>query len=322
MRFIVVFAAMVFAALGMAEPASGAASGREAYLFEKNKAAFPDIGQVRSRSFKFLAAFDQSANMLASMAALRDRVIQAGTAAGYAFAAPKKGWKWAYSAKCYYDTPERDLYDRGYVIREIYPYKRGKKPDPDKFFLTVKEMSPDDFARLARSELRPASGGGVKIKFEENISLAAPGVPRSYFESTVSASAQNRQLGNRALGDYAALYPALAHVGLAADTVLTPPVIAWSVESVIGRFALPGGQSMKLTMEGWARSRGGPPILIGIDMDVDGDTGYSEDPAKLRAAEDFFMTVFGGALGDLAMPGSGGFMGSKVRILFDRARER
>lgn len=309
----ILLAACTFAA---AVPGQGNAARRD-YLFEKNAARFADIGKVTSRSFKFLARLNAGESMDASLERIAALVVKAGETSGYAFTKPGKNNKAKHSLKRYYDTPDYALYAGGYVIREIYPYTKKNGPDPAVFSLTVKEMSPNDFERLARSPLASARKGG-KIKFEENISWAPQGM-RSYFESTASAPADPAALGRRTLGEYAKLYPALGRAGVAMDVPLAA-FDAWSTEKKIGRFALPDGGAMDLVIEGWTRSRDGMPVLVGIDMDLRGDKGYAASPEQMKASEDFFSAVFVNALKEQWLPGSEAFMGSKVRILLDRKR--
>jgi hypothetical protein len=294
----------------------GFAAGGQ-YLFEQNIAKFKDIKKVESRSFKFLASFDQAKSLKDNILVLRDLVKKAGAAKGYAFKERKKGEEWRYSEKHYYDTPARDLYKKGYVIRQNYRFKEGDKPDPEKFVLTVKEMSASDFLRLANSKLGPVPGSDSLVKFEENVSLNAAGRLQSYFESAIGSKVGNKELGEHTLGDYAKLYPELARLGIPA-TVRLSPVVGYSIQLKFGSFKLPGGGEADMDIEMWSVTPGGKPFVAEIAFETDGDEGYASAPSDMKAAEDFFLKVFGDGMKSHAMPGGGPYMGSKVRVLFDQ----
>lgn len=316
MRFIHVFLAGLFAIF---TTAGAAVAAQSPYLFERSAAAPPDIRSVTDRSFKFFAAIDGGSGMKEALRVLGDRIVRAGTGAGYAFAEPQKGGKWKYAEKCYYDTADRALRQKGYVVREVYPRKKNGEIGPEKFTLTVKEVAGEDLGRLARSSLADAPGRKGKTKLEENISLDGAGGLQSYFEVTLKAKGEAGGLGRRALGDYAARYPALAESGLPPETALMP-VTAHSLERKIGTFQLPGKLVMTVSVEGWALTRTGVPILLCAEADLAEDPGYGAGSGPLRAAEDFFLQVFGAGLRDIAMPGGAAYAGSKLRILLDAAR--
>lgn len=301
-------------ALSLATGLCGAAFAAD-YLFERNTAQFKDIKKVSSRSYKFLARCDPLKDMKTNILELRDAVIKAAGSRGYEYKERKKGEEWRFSEKHYLDTPGKDLYKKGYVIRENYRFEEGAGPDPDKFVLTVKEMSPSDFARLANSKLGPVPGSDSLVKFEENVSIGADGKLQSYFESAIGAKAKSKDLGKRTLGDYGKLYPELLNLGLPASTGLTDSV-GYSVQLKFGSFSLPGGDKAKMDIEMWSRTAGGNPFVAEVAFETDTDEGYSTDPAVLKDAEDFFLKVFGAALKGQAMPGGDQYMGSKVRVLF------
>ena len=167
----------------LAMPVAVAASS---YLFEKNTADFKnDISKVESRSYKFLANPEPGKNAEALIENLLGKLKNATQKEGFEYVERKKGLDWRYSEKRYLDTPNLDLYKKGYVVRETYRFKKGEGPDPNKFVLTVKEMSPNDFMRLVNSKLGPVPGSDSLVKFEENISLKEDGTLQSYFESAI-----------------------------------------------------------------------------------------------------------------------------------------
>ena len=312
--------AMAFTlALGVALPAFAAEPGGK-YLFEENTAKFKDIKKVSSRSYKFLASFDASKDTSATIAMLKDAVTKVGTEQGYTFKARKKGEDWRYSEKRYYDTPNKDLYKKGYVIRETYRFAEGEKPDPEKFVLTVKEMSPSDLVRLINSKLGPVSGSDSLVKFEENVSITKSGALQSYFESAIGSKVKNKDLGQRTLGDYGKLYPELLNMGIPADTKLVP-VTGYSTQVKFGSFKLPGDDEAKMDIELWSRTPGGKPFVAEIAFETEQDEGYATSPAQMKAAEEFFLKVFAKGLKNQTMPDGSQFMGSKVRVLFDQKHD-
>ena len=297
--------------------AAGAAQA--AYLFEANTAKFKDAKKVSSRSFKFLATIDPAKDAEANIAVLRDAVIAAGKAEGYAYKEAKKGDEWRYGEKRYYDTPAYDIYKKGYVIRETYRYAKGGTADPEKFVFTVKEMSPNDLNRIVTSKLAPVKSLESLVKFEENISLADNGALQSYFESAIGARFKNKDLGARTMGDFAKFYPELGKLGIPAGAKFVP-VTGYSTQLKFGAFVMPGGDEAKMDIEVWSRAPGGPIFVAEIAFDMNNDEGYESDAADMKDSEDFFLKVFGKAMKPRAMPGAGPYMGSKVRALFDQKK--
>ena len=304
--------------LGMALPAFAAGGG---YLFEANLAKFKDAKKIGSRDFKFLAKVDPAKDAEGNIALLREAVIAACKAEGYTLEPRKKGDRWRYSEKRYYDTPNYDLYKKGYVIRETIRFEKGGKPDPDKAVLTVKEMSPNDLNRIANSKLAPVAGIESLVKFEENVSIAADGKLHSYFESAIGARIKSKDLGERTLGDYAKFYPEFGNMGIPVGTKLVP-VIGHGVDVKYGSVKLPDGSKADAEIEVWSRTPGGQIFLAEIAFSLDDDEGYAAtSPATMKAMEDFFLKVAGKALKPYAMPNSSGYMGSKVRALFDQKKQ-
>ena len=297
-------------------PAAMAASG---YLFEKNKSEFKDnVAKVESRSYKFLTNPEEGKDAEALIESLLAKVKDAAKKEGYEFVERKKGPDWRYAEKRYLDTPNHDLYKKGFVIRENYRFKKGEGPDPEKFVLTVKEMSPNDFMRLVNSKLAPIAGSDSLVKFEENISLTADGAAQSYFESAIGSKVSNADLGKRTLGDYGKLYPEFLNLGLAADTPLAP-VTGYSVQLKFGGFKLPDGTVADGDIEVWTEGPGGKPFVAEVAFD---GAGYDASPEHMKAEEDFFTKVFGGsAMKSLALTNGYGYMGSKVRTLFDESHD-
>lgn len=298
----------------LAVPVIGAQAADSKYLFERNKAQFGDhINKVESRSYKFLAAVPEGKDAKGVVTELLAAVKKAAADNNFAFKERKKGEEWRFSEKWYYDTPNRDLYKKGYVIRENYRFDEGAGPDPDKFVLTVKEMSPNDLMRLVNSKLGPVPGSDSLVKFEENISLTDAGQLQSYFETAIGSKVKREDLGQRTLGDYAKLYPELANLGVPLDTKLEP-VKGYSVQLKYGGFILADGSKADGDIEVWTETPGGKPYVAEIAFDGE---GYGASVEHMKAEEDFFNKMFGQSLKGLTMPNSGPYMGSKVRTLFD-----
>ena len=299
----------------LAMPVAVAASG---YLFEKNTADFKnDISKVESRSYKFLANPEPGKNAEALIENLLGKLKNATQKEGFEYVERKKGLDWRYSEKRYLDTPNLDLYKKGYVVRETYRFKKGEGPDPNKFVLTVKEMSPNDFMRLVNSKLGPVPGSDSLVKFEENISLKEDGTLQSYFESAIGSRVSNEELGNRTLGDYGKLYPELLNLGLAATTKLVP-VTGYSVQLKFGGFKLADGSVAEGDIEVWTEGPGGNPWVAEIAFD---GMGYDASVEHMKAEEDFFTKIFAGSMKELALTNGYGYMGSKVRTLFDEKHD-
>ena len=299
----------------LALPVAMAANG---YLFEKNMANFKDnISKVESRSYKFLANPEAGKDAEALIEGLLGKLKDSAQKAGFEYVERKKGLDWRYSEKRYLDTPNLALYKKGYVVRETYRFKKGEGPNPDKFVLTVKEMSPNDFMRLVNSKLGPVAGSDSLVKFEENISLKEDGTLQSYFESAIGSKVGNDELGKRTLGDYGKLYPELLNLGLDASTQLVP-VTGYSVQLKYGGFKLADGTVADGDIEVWTEGPGGKPWVAELAFD---GAGYDATVEHMKAEEDFFSKVFAGDMKALALKNGFGYMGSKVRTLFDEKHD-
>jgi|GEM_PF-1836169 len=313
MRTNKLFLASLFVLLSVS--VAMAASG---YLFEKNKADFKsDIAKVESRSYKFLANPDSGKDAEALVESLLDKLKNVAQKEGFEYVERKKGLDWRYSEKRYLDTPKLDLYKKGYVIRETYRFKKGAGPEQDKFVLTVKEMSPNDFMRLVNSKLGPVPGSESLVKFEENISLKEDGSLQSYFESAIGSKVSNEELGSRTLGDYGKLYPELLSLGLDASTQLVP-VTGYSVQLKYGGFKLADGTVAEGDIEVWTEGPGGKPWVAELAFD---GSGYDASVEHMKAEEDFFTKVFAGDMKALVLKDGYVYMGSKVRTLFDEKHD-
>jgi hypothetical protein len=299
----------------LAVPVALAAKG---YLFEKNMTDFKsNISKVESRSYKFLANPEPGKDAEALVESLLGKLKDVAKKEGFEFVERKKGPDWRYSEKRYLDTPGLDLYKKGYVVRETYRFKKGEGPDADKFVLTVKEMSPNDFMRLVNSRLGPVPGSDSLVKFEENISLKEEGSLQSYFESAIGSKVSNSELASRTLGDYGKLYPELLNLGLDASTQLVPAT-GYSVQLKFGGFKLADGTVADGDIEVWTEGPGGKPWVAEIAFD---GAGYDATVEHMKAEEDFFAKVFAGDMKGLALTNGYAYMGSKVRTLFDEKHD-
>ena len=284
------------------------------YLFERNIAQFKDMQKVTSRDYKYLAAFDPNKSANATINELREAVIKAGTAGGFRFMKRDRGDQLRMADRRFLDTPNLDLYKKGYVIRESED-DRGLR-------VTIKELSVDTPERLLTSKfaLAPGLERGRPGKLEEGISIGPDGKLHSYFELTLEPSVSGSALGQRTLGDYGKLVPELLNLGLPASTPLTVNLDAErSVERLrlrFGYFILPNGDAANLEVETWTRPNG-ELVTAEISFSTRDDKGYATNPRVLQASEDLLLAL---ARAIPPMPDSADFMGSKVRVLLKQKK--
>lgn len=285
------------------------------YLFEQNRARFENINEIKSRAFKYLVNFNPNDNSTTIILAMRNTIKQVAQEHGYEYIPrSKSGEEWFFAYKIFYDTPNMDLYHNGIVIRETFRFPQGQE-QTDRLQLTVKTMSPIDYNIVYNSPLVPVPNTNTRVKLEENISIDASGNLQSYFEKTMGIMINSADLGNRTIADYAQYFPILTTINLPPSTELVPH-IAYSQALSFGYFKLPSGAKVEVTIETWSHeSLNGKPFVTEISFDAgDDDKGYRSEIEVLQETEDFFKTVFNAIE---IMPGSAGYLGSKLRVLFD-----
>lgn len=288
------------------------------YLFEQNKTKYENVDKIKSRSFKYLAQFNQNENTAEVILSVRNAIKQAAQEHGYEFVPrSKNGEQWFFANKVFYDTPDLALYNQGIVIRETFRFAQGDGPS-DRLQLTVKTMSPTNYEVVYNSSLAPATNINTRVKLEENISMDTSGNLQSYFEKTTGIMLNDADLGKRTVGDYAQYFPILLDLNLAPSTQLVPH-IAYSQALEFGYFKLPSGAKVEVSVETWSRdSLNGKPFVAEISFDAgDDDKGYNSTEEVLKETEEFFQKVFGTME---MMPDSAQYLGSKLRVLFDKNR--
>ena len=160
------------------------------------------------------------------------------------------------------DTPDFDLYRRGYMLRVRRPYVGGEPGSA--YEVTLKFRSPD-IARAAATEVRASAARKSRVKFKEEILLVASelGGMRSIFSRTCQLRARSTPLG-KTVRDVAELFPQLGALGIPASATLAPaaPVPVQEVLYELGEFGFRGAKTAKVKMAVW-RNPQTKKILIG-----------------------------------------------------------
>jgi hypothetical protein len=178
----------------------------------------------------------------------------------------------------------------------------------------VKAIHEDAVRTLAT----PLQVVGVKswTEAEGNIGLGSDGQLAEYVEKGSSWLVPREKLGSLTLGDFGKFMPELLKLGLPATTQLVSTKVN-SFHAKPGQLVVPGTESFPIALEGWSRKDGGPVFLYELSFRYDGLDYYSS-PAANTTGEAFLIKALHGGLKDLALPQSGRWGGSKVRLLMNR----
>lgn len=275
----------------------------------------PKLEDVGGREYKFL--IDSAKTKGTPEEAFKDlwgQVKAASAKAGFTVTEKEKNpLKIELSTKEYFETPDQQLWKKGYMIRLTNKYKDGK-PDTS-VALTVKAVNEDAVVAMA-VPLKIVGGSKPKTEAEENIGIGPGGELRGYVEKGSTVTVALADLGTMTLGDFGKFLPDLLKAGLPADTKLVRTK-AHSYRVRPGAVVLPGTAPCGVSMEAWTTKEGGTPYLYDFSY------GYSDldfyNVAETHAAgEKFLLKVLHGELGSLAMPESEKWGGSKVRKLMNR----
>jgi hypothetical protein len=283
-------------------------------LFAKTIAKYPSpqLADAGGREYKSLLNIEKvSDDPDVAFKVLWDRVKAASAKAGFTVEQKeKKHLKVERATKEYFDTPEQDLWKKGFIIRLTTKFKDGEET----LQVTVKAVHED----AVRTMATPLAVVGAKAKTEAegNVGLGPQGVLREYIEKGSSFPVTLDQLGTMTLGDFGKFMPELLQLGLPATTKLVGKK-AYTYRVKPGAIVLPGTEPCGVSMEAWAHKDGGKPFLIDFSFGY-GDLDFYEAKEVHVAGEAYMLKVVCGELRDLLMPNSGTFGGSKVRVLMNR----
>lgn len=211
--------------------------------------------------------------------------------------------------KTFYDTPNMDLWKKGYLIRTTVSYKKGY-PQAEMKVIVKRINGPAK--TIINSELSLANGKG-KASSEDNIGTGPKGNLYSYVEKGIGFKATRADLGEMNLKDFAAYVPQLAKLGLPADTKLVA-YPAFGLRARPGVVELPGlDKPTSVSMESWSRVENGKPIVYDYSFGYGGDfNAMTKAHASAEKAVEAIQKDLGQKLG---MPDGGKYIGSKVRVL-------
>jgi hypothetical protein len=160
------------------------------------------------------------------------------------------------------DTPDFDLYRNSFMLRVRRPYVGGEPGEA--YELTLKYRDPD-VGRAAEVDVGPAKGVNGRVKFKEEILLvsSALGGMRSIFSHTCQLPGESGPI-HPTFGDYVAMFPGLAKLGLKPRTKVLPATTV-PVQEVLydlGLFGFRGAKTAKVDMAVW-RNPTTKAIMIG-----------------------------------------------------------
>lgn len=272
------------------------------------------VGQVEGREFKFLVdPAKVSPDQKKAFQQVWGDVKAALEKNGVKVTEREKG---AFSltplVKTFYDTPNMDLWKKGYLIRTTVSYKKGYPQAEMK--VIVKRIN-GQAKDIINSELTLTNGKG-KPSSEDNIGIGPKGGLYSYVEKGIGFKATRADLGDMNLKDFAQYVPQLAKLGLPEDTKLVA-YPAFGVRARPGLVELPGlDKPTAVSMESWARTEGGKPIVYDYSFGYGGDFNAM---TKAHVSAENALNAIQKDLGPkLGLPESGKYIGSKVRVLLNQ----
>ncbi|MCP4396459.1 MAG: hypothetical protein GY801_03975 [bacterium] len=215
-------------------------------------------------------------------------------------------FKLTYSTKVYYDTPDNELAQQGYVVRITSKYSKGQ---PVSAKLTVKFIDRANLDNVVSS-----LEGADDAAYEENVSPSKDGLLTGYIEKAIKAKVDLDNIP-QTLGEFGVLIPQLLNSGIQPDTELVG-VGAYSVRLKPGFVNLPGlAKPAGISMEAWLPLNGGKKVFVydfSFGYDIDNYYGMAKTHA---AAEDVIVKIFKGLNSAIGMPGNAEYGGSKVSFL-------
>lgn len=227
----------------------------------------------------------------------------------------KKAWSLKLAVKTFYDTPNMDLFKKGYIIRTTTSFSKNRYPEiPLK--VVVKRINAPSKAIFA-AELKTADGKNKGVT-EDNIGMGPKGAAVSYVEQTVGWRTGRAELGEMNLADFAAFVPDLNKLGIDPKTKLVAyPAFGWRARP--GFIEVPGLEGRTaVSMEAWSRTPDGAPIVFDFSFGYEGDFAAMKDAHK---ASEKAMAALYKELGDkLGYPQGERYVGSKVRILLNQPK--
>ncbi len=295
----------------------GSAAGEDKPLYARliEKYPAPKLRDVNSREYKFL--IDPAKIGEAPEEALKTlwgQIKAAAAKRGFTVTEREKNpLQVNLSTKEYLDTADQALWQKGYLIRLSTKFKEGK---PDKSVgVTVKAICPDDVERVVATPLA-VKGVETQAECQENVGMGVDGRLNGYVEKGVSFTLRRDELAAMTLGDFGRYMPELLGLGLPPGTRLISNK-AYSYRMRPGFVVLPGTEPCGISMEGWALQEGGKTFLYDFSYGYE-DLDYYESGKIHAAGEAFINQVLHDELGKLALPDSGKWGGSKVRVFMKR----
>lgn len=227
----------------------------------------------------------------------------------------KKAWALKLSVKTFYDTPNMDLFKKGYIIRSTTSFSKNRYPEVPVKVVVKRINAPSKV--IFETRLATADGKGKGVT-EDNIGMGPKSAPVSYVEQTVGWRAGRAELGEMNLAQFAAFVPALKNLGLSPDTKLVAyPAYGWRARP--GFVEIPGLEGRTaVSMEAWSRTPDGAPFVYDYSFGYSGD--FAAMKSTHKAAEKAMAALYKELGGKLGYPQGERYVGSKVRILLNQPK--
>lgn len=212
--------------------------------------------------------------------------------------------------KIFYDTPNMDLWKKGYIIRATVKYEDGK-PEP-KMKTVVKRINAP-FAVVNGAKLTRADGKNI-TELEDNVGVGYGGKLNSYVEKAISNKLTKEQYGDMTIGAFAKQFPVLSDIGLPADTKLVE-YAGYGQRAKPGYVIIPGApEPSEISMECWSEKEGAKPIVCDFTFGYEGEFRMLTQAHK--NGEKALTNIYNKLNDKIGLPNAEQYGGSKVRTRF------
>lgn len=212
--------------------------------------------------------------------------------------------------KVFYDTPNMDLWKKGYIIRATVKYDDGK-PEPKMKTVVKRINAPFDVvnsAPLTRADNKN------KTELEDNVGVGYGGKLNSYVEKAIQNKLTKAQYGKMTIGDFGKEFPVLLNIGLPPETQLIE-YAGYGQRVKPGFVNIPGApEPSEISMECWSEKEGAKPLVCDFTFGYEGDFNSLTEAHK--NGEKALLNIYNKLNDKIGLPNAEQYGGSKVRTRF------
>ncbi|MBQ8828745.1 MAG: hypothetical protein IJ022_01380 [Burkholderiaceae bacterium] len=275
------------------------------------------VSEIKGREFKFLIdpkKVDQNIKI-----AFKDIWFQTKTVLEKnglrVLEREKKTWALKTAVKTFFDTPNMDLWKKGYLIRTTTTFQKNRYPEtPIK--IVVKRIN-QPFNQIIQARLSMIDNETFGV-IEDNVGVGSKGQLVGYIEKTVGWSMGRGKLGEITLADISQYVPELSNLGISPQTELIAHP-AFSTRCRPGYVEISGLEGrVAVSMEAWSHTFNGKPFIYDFSLGYEGD--FINMKETHRSTEKAFKALSKELGTKLGYPNADRYVVSKVRVLLNQPR--